>query len=69
MKKIKVINGIEWIYDLDNAYLCLPEHYLIKDLIYTIKTSYKEANEIIEEIENEWINIKQSIKDHRKSKQ
>ena len=61
MKKIKVFNGIEWIYDLEDAYLCLPEHYLIKDLIYTIKTSYKESNEILEEINNEWINIKQSI--------
>ena len=53
MKKIKLFNGIEWIYDLDDGYLCLPEHYLIKDLIYTIKESSLDANEILEEIKNE----------------
>ena len=61
MIKIKVFNGVEWFYDLDDAYLCLPEHKLIEDLIYTIKESSLDANEILEEIKNEWINIKQCI--------
>ena len=53
MIKIKVINGREWFYNLDDAYLSLPEHKLVEDIMFTIKESSLDASELIEEIENE----------------
>ena len=53
MKKIKIMKGKEWIYDLDDGYLMLPEHCLNIDLIYTINETSLDANELIEDIENE----------------
>ena len=55
MIKQKNMNGKDWIYDLDNGYLMTPEHYdlLLDNLIFTINVSYKEADEILEEVTNE----------------
>ena len=55
MIKTKNMNGKDWIYDLDEGYLMTPEHYdlLIQDYLFTINLSYKDADEILEEVSNE----------------
>jgi len=53
MIKLKNINGRRWIYDLDDAYLMLEDHYIIQDMVYSINKTNKDVNEILEDIENE----------------